>query len=164
MEKLVIITICLALLLTTVSPAFIYYPQLPVDKRTLFKTQIALNNWQRDLDTTYATPKENPKQIKRNTDLVVGELRQMGKELAGYNNVALGGENGVAGSKNIIIGNYNSVYGSNNFIFSQGFYYANVSGNRLKAVSNLLVNDNWIAELDKRPEIPTQLHDVIYPY
>lgn len=151
MEKQLLILVCLCLLLPQALGALIYYPQLPVDKVTLFKAQIALNNWQRDLDQTYGTPKENPQQIKKNTDLVVGELGEMSKQLAGYNNVVLGGENGLAGSKNIIIGNYNSVYGSNNFIFSQGFYYANVSGNRLQSISNVLVNDNWVAELDKRP-------------
>lgn len=155
----------LALTLYSVAAALIYYPQLPVDKVTLFKAQIALNNWQRNLDTTYGTPAENPNKIKRDTDLVVGELGEMGKQLAGYNNVVLGGENGLVGSKNIIIGNANSVYGSNNYIFSQGFWYAKVNnGSPQTMISNVLVNDNWIAELNKRSSIPTNLHNVIYPY
>lgn len=145
--------------------AFIFYPQLPVSTRTLFKAQIALNNWEQNLDATYRTPKENPNRIKRDTDLVVGQLGQMSKELAAYDNVVLGAQNGLVGSKNIIIGNGNSVFGNNNFIFSQGFYYANVKGGSpASAISNVLVNDNWVAELDKRREIPTNLHNVIYPY
>lgn len=75
----------------------------------------------------------------------------MSKELEAYDNVVLGGQNGLVGSKNIIIGDNNSVYGNKNFIFSQGFYYANIKGgNPTTAISNVLVNDNWVAELDKR--------------
>ncbi len=164
MEKFGMIVFCLCLLAGGGMSALIYFPQLPVDKVTLFKAQIALNNWQRELDTTYGTSRESPKNIKKSTDLVLGELNEMGKQLAGYSNVVLGGSNGLAGSKNIIIGDNNSVYGNNNFIFSQGFYYADVSKNRLQAISNVLVNDNWVAELDKRDKIPTDLHNVIYPY
>lgn len=78
----------------------------------------------------------------------------------------LGQQNGVSGSKNLIIGNRNSVYGSNNFIFTEGFYYATdaKNGNPHKQIDNFLVNDNWVAELDKRLEIPNNLHDVIYSY
>ena len=72
----------------------------------------------------------------------------------------------MAGNKNIIIGKRNSVYGSNNYIFTEGFYYAtDVKGGSVsKTINNVLVNDNWVAELDKRLQIPTQLHDVIYTY
>lgn len=165
MEKQSLVILALLFSLQIVSPAFIFYPELPVSTLTLFKSQIALNLWEQNLDATYGTPRENPNRIKRDTDLVVGQLNQMSKELAAYDNVVLGGQNGLLGSKNIIIGNNNSVYGNKNFIFSQGFYYANIKGGSpTTAISNVLVNDNWVAELDKRQQIPTNLHNVIYPY
>ena len=87
---------------------------------------------------------------------MVGQLREVSKQLEAYNNVALGSQNGISGSKNIIIGNRNSVYGNNNYIFSEGFYYANdvKNGDVSKPINNFLVNDNWVAELDKRLQIP----------
>ena len=62
----------LLVLLQTASSALIYYPQLPVDQNTLYKAQVALNNWEDNLDNTYGTPYENPGKIKKQTDLVAG--------------------------------------------------------------------------------------------
>ena len=155
----------LLLLVHMASSALIYYPQLPVKRRTLYKAQVALNRWERELDYTYGSSYENPRRIKRKTDMVVGQLRQMSRELSGYENVLLGGGNGLLGSKNIIIGNNNAVYGNNNYIFSEGFSYTDVKGGQpTSAINNYLVNDNWVAELDKREQIPYRLHEVIYPY
>ena len=118
MEKIIIICIVLLTVFLKTQAALIYYPELPVDRKTLIKAQIALDNWKRNLDNTYATNKESPRKIRKDTDLVVGQLQELAKQLAAYNNVVLGGSNGVVGSKNLIIGNRNSVYGNNNFIFS----------------------------------------------
>ena len=97
--------------------------------------------------------------------MVVGQLQKVAEQLAAYNNVVLGGQNGVVGNKNLIIGNRNSVYGNNNFVFSEGFYYANVkNGSPMAQINNVLVDDNWVAELNKRLQITTNLHNVIYPY
>ena len=77
----------------------------------------------------------------------------------------LGEDNGVLGSKNLIIGNNNAVYGNNNFIFTEGFSYADTkNGDPETAIHNHLVSDNWVAELDRRRDIPKYLHEVIYNY
>ena len=85
----------------------------------------------------------------------MGQLKKVSDQLAQYDNVILGQGNGMLGSKNIIIGNHNSVYGNNNFIFSEGFYYAAdvKDGGVSKPINNHLVNDEWVAELDRRDEI-----------
>ena len=152
MEMSRIVTIVLiAFLAYTTTSALIYYPELPVDKTTLIKAQIALNRWDRCLDNTYNTCYENPRKIKRKTDLVVGQLRKVRDQLSQYNNVVLGKGNGLLGTKNIILGNHNSVYGNNNYIFSHGFNYANTKGGSATTpINNHLVNDEWVAELDRR--------------
>lgn len=74
MEKNSLAILAILLVLQAASAAFIFYPQLPVSTKTLFKSQIALNLWEQNLNTTYGTPRENPNKIKRDTDLVVGQL------------------------------------------------------------------------------------------
>ena len=94
----------------------------------------------------------------------MGQLNVLSNELAGYNNFLLGGGNAVLGNKNIIVGGKSTVYGSNNYIFSQDFDYKKVNGgNPLKPISNNLVSNNWVGELDKRELILKHLHNVIYP-
>ena len=151
-------------LLYCASSALIFYPELPVDQKTLYKAQVALNRWERYLDKTYSTYEENPKRIKRKTDLVVGQLRRVSEQLMQYNNVALGSGNALLGSKNIIIGNNNAVYGNNNYIFTEDFNYANTASDPSKPINNHLVSDQWVAELDRREQIQDKLHDVIYPF
>jgi hypothetical protein len=57
MEKYTIVCLIgLLFLLQTVSSALIYYPQLPVNQYTLYKAQVALDNWENNLDNTYGTP------------------------------------------------------------------------------------------------------------
>jgi hypothetical protein len=85
------------LCISLASSALIYYPELPVDTATLFKAQIALDNWQKDLNKTYGTRQENPARTKQLTDLVVGQLMEMKRQLNAYNNVILGTQNGVSG-------------------------------------------------------------------
>ena len=80
----------LLLLLQVASSALIYYPQIPVDQITLYKAQVALDNWEKILQDTYGTPYERPTKIKQQTDLVVGELAKVSSQLAAYNNVILG--------------------------------------------------------------------------
>lgn len=76
----------------------------------------------------------------------------------------IGSNNAVLGNKNIIIGKRNAVMGNNNYIFSQNFSNRNAKdGGAMEAISDTLVADNWVGELDKREIIMEQLHSVVYP-
>jgi hypothetical protein len=92
-------------------------------------------------------------------------LDNLNKELSQYNNVVIGDKNALAGSKNLIIGSDNTLLGNNNFVFSSNFNSLNTTGTpSTTAINNVLVNDQWIAELDRRDQIIPQLHEVIYEW
>jgi hypothetical protein len=55
MSLAVALAVSMCLIYTT-SAALIFYPELPVDQRDLYKAQVALNRWERHLDNTYGTP------------------------------------------------------------------------------------------------------------
>lgn len=48
-------------------------------------------------------------------------LNEVSAELARYNNVIIGGKNGVLGQSNLIVGDNNAIFGSKNWVFTQGF-------------------------------------------
>jgi hypothetical protein len=95
---------------------------------------------------------------------VTQQLHVLSQQLAPYNNVVFGNDNGVAGTNNLIIGNGNTAIGSGNYIFSSGFTTLPKNANATAPVPmrNTLVSDNWVGELDRKEEIFTKLHDVIY--
>ena len=88
-------------------------------------------------------------------------LAQVKKELEVYNNVIIGGGNGLSGVQNLVIGNGNRVRGNHNFVFSN---YFDIDQTSKTEMDHTLVSDNWLAELDRRHEIPSNLHDVIYDW
>lgn len=93
------------------------------------------------------------------------KLDDVSKELSAYNNVVVGSRNALLGSKNIIMGNSNKVYGSGNFVLTSNFNSLNrTNAAPNAAMSNTLVNEHWIAELDRRDQIPKALHSVIYTW
>ena len=70
--------------------ALIYIPGIPVNKRTLLKTQIALDRWENNLNATYKTKLENRAKIQMDTYLAEAMLAKMRAELAAYDNVIIG--------------------------------------------------------------------------
>lgn len=65
----------LMLLLTAIiHSTLIYIPGIPVDQRSLFKAQMALNRWENDLKNNYGKQTEDPRKTKINTDLVDYQL------------------------------------------------------------------------------------------
>lgn len=70
------------------------------------------------------------------------ELNNLSQQLSRYNNVVVGGGNGVSGTKNLIIGTRNGLIGSNNFVFTSNF---NNQVQGKSPINNSLVSDLWIA-------------------
>jgi hypothetical protein len=76
---------------------------------------------------------------------VYAQLKQLSKELEGYDNVLRGSNNAIVGNKNIIVGSGNRVVGSRNYIFSQNFKSKSVEGGSSgKSISNILVAEHWM--------------------
>lgn len=123
----------------------LYYSQIPVDKLTLFKALLSMNQFQYDLDTTFNTRFQNRIGYYVRTKLTQKYLNDINAQLAQYNNVVLGQNNGVGGQKNLIVGDNNIVVGSENWVFSEGF-----NGEANKD----LIMDHWQVEVDKAPLIP----------
>lgn len=150
-------------LAAAIHSTLIYIPGIPVDQRSLFKAQIALNRWEKDLNNNYGKRTENPIRTKVKTDLVDFQLSKLSSQLAIYNNVVVGSGNGLAGSNNLIIGNGNNVLGSNNYIFTSDFNtITNPNAKPSGSLTHTLVSDSWIGELDKKEQIISNLHGVIY--
>lgn len=135
-------TLLLVLTLTAIiHSTLIFIPGIPVDQRSLFKAQIALNRWENDLNNNYGKRTENPIRTKINTDLVDFQLEKLSSQLAIYNNVVVGSGNGLAGSNNLIIGNGNTILGSNNYIFSSDFNtITNSNANPSGTINHTLVS------------------------
>ena len=134
-----------ALMVSCHSINLLYYRQIPVDKLTLFKALLSMNQFQYDLDTTFNTRFHNNIGYYVRTKLTQKYLNDISAQLAKYNNVILGQNNGVSGQKNLIVGDNNIVAGSENWVFSEGF----------KGQANKdLIMDHWQVEVDKANLIP----------
>ena len=157
--------LCLALLFLCLlhqsSAALIFIPGVPVHRITLLRAQVALNRWQRELDRNYGKASENPIRSYYNTMRVNRMMARISRELEIYNNVVIGEGNGLSGMKNLMIGENNNMRGNHNFVFSNNF---DIDRTGKKEMDHRLVSDNWMGEPDRIPEIPQNLHSVIYDW